>query len=214
VEGRAVTFIHVLEVVRRIRGSSIDEIYGGILAWLSKEKANIKKQDKPRYIRAEHGSFWVMWGGDRNAKKKIQISLSRKSDYTVFHMAMDAKWGYMYYGRSGYWGKLADELFADLGVKTESSSVEDLYDSFILERDRVCAFWRIMVGVFLLVSGFMMGAIWMVLFCGLGINEILAYMGVSFMFFGILALGVGFEATKIVRGVKEGKMPSEIVWAA
>ena len=205
------TFIHVLEVVRRIRGSSIDEVYGGILAWLSKEKASIEKQDKPRYIQAKHGSFQVIWGGARNAKKKIKISLFQRDDYIVFHMAMDAIWWwYYYYVRSGYWRELVDELFADLGVKTESASAQDLHHSFIFERDRVHVFWRIMVGVFLLVSGFVMSVIWMVLFSGQGINEILAIMGVFVMLFGALALWGGFRVTKILRGIEQGKMPSGI----
>lgn len=209
-------FIHVLEVVRRIRGSSIDEVYGGILAWLSKEKASIEKQDKPRYIQAKHGSYQLMGGRPRNSKKKIKISLFQRDDYIVFHMAMDAIywWYYYYLYWDRYWGKLVDELFADLGVKTESASAQDLHHSFIFERDRAHAFWRIMVGVFLLASGFVMSVIWMVFFSGQGINEILAIMGVFVMLFGALVLWGGFKVTKIVRGIEQGKMPSGIVWAA
>lgn len=210
------TFIHVSEVVRRIRGSSIDEVYRGILAWLSKEKASIEKQDEPRYIQAKHGSYQLMGGRPRNAKKKIKISLFQRDDYIVFHMAIDAiYWWYRYYAHwDRYWGELVDELFADLGVKTESASAQDLHHSFLFERDRAHAFWRIMVGAFLLVSGFVLSVIWMVLFSGQEINEILAIMGVFVMLFGALVLWGGFKVTKILKGIEQGKMPSGIVWAA
>jgi hypothetical protein len=202
VERRNVMNLHETEALKRIYQLSINEAYDRILDWLSKEKAKIKRQDKPHYILAEHGSIRAPWGYERNAKKIIRISLYPNADYTVLHLAFDKKWYYKY-SHPGVWSDMIEELLANLSA--EPATIQDLYGSAILKEDEAFTFKIRMFGFFLLVCGVASFLIW-VGYNGkynspLGLAMICILWGIIF-FFG------GKQRMKTLEGLKQGTWPT------
>lgn len=125
---------HTLQVEERIEGVSVEEVYDGILVWLSQEKASIKEMTRPTLIRADHGTIWTALGWNKNAKKTLRFLLSEQDGGVVLQVVISVPWysktevQFMAREASRNWTELIQELLRHLGVTTEPRLRTELHD--------------------------------------------------------------------------------------
>ncbi len=72
-----------------------EEVFDGIIRWLSTEGAEIENSNKPLQITAMHGSRKTVSVWKRNARKKLDFSLTDTAEGT--HVQVEAHTGSMMY---------------------------------------------------------------------------------------------------------------------
>jgi len=152
---------HTIDIEKRIENTDIKIVYEEIITWLEDKKAKVKKENRPRVIKADHGSSWKGRSEHIDSKKNLEFILTQDGFDTILRIVMDPPWynrGYFHVNEARRnWLRFIEDLWARLDVETEVRLKQELYDPTQLKLEEQRADRNKWIGLIVFFMGFAWG---------------------------------------------------------
>lgn len=149
---------YTIDIEKRIENTDTEIVYEEIITWLIEKKAKVKKENRPRVIKADHGSSWKGRSEHIDSKKNLEFILTQDGFDTILRIVIDPPWhsrGFFHVNEARRnWLRFIEDLLVKLGVETEVELKQELYDPMQLKLEEQRADKNKWIGLIVVFMGF------------------------------------------------------------